>query len=153
MSLTTNKNFLSPIGFNLTIDRDILANVDYFCIAASLPDVSVTEVQSSYRNQYGYTPGERIEYSPLIVTFLVDEDMINYKELYNWMLDNSKGVGDATVDATLAMLSSHSNVIQEVKFKDCFPTNLTALEFNAQNTEVEYFTAQATLRYNYYEFL
>jgi len=153
MAITDNKNFLSPIGFNLTIDREKLANVDYFCISASLPDISVPEIATPFRTDYGYAPGEKLEYAPLTVSFLVDEDMVNYKEMYNWMKENAKEIGDSTVDATLAILSSHSNVVQEIKFVDCFPTSLTALDFNAQNTDIEYFTAQATLRYNYYEFL
>ena len=36
-----NKNFLSPVGFKFIIGRT--PNVDYFCQAASIPEVSIGE--------------------------------------------------------------------------------------------------------------
>ena len=153
MSLTTNKNYLSPVGFMFSIDRQNLANVDYFCVSASIPEISTNELQTPYRSDYGYEPGEKIEYAPLTIRFLVDEDMNNYREIFNWLYDNVKGTGDSTVDASLSVLTSHNNVSQTIQFTNCFPTSLSSLEFNAQNTDVEYFTAEAVLRYNYYRFV
>lgn len=153
MAITDNKNFLSPIGFNLNISREKLGSVEYFCVSANLPDVSVPEIATPFRMDYGYAPGEKLEYAPLTVSFLVDEDMVNYKELYNWMKENAREIGESTVDATLSILTSHGNVGQQIRFVECFPTSLSSLDFNSQNSDVEYFTAQTTLRYNYYEFL
>ena len=37
-----------------------------------------------------------------------------------------------------------------VKFNDLFPVTLTSLDFDATNTDVQYFTAQATFKYTIY---
>ena len=38
-----------------------------------------------------------------------------------------------------------------MKFKDLFPVFLTSLEFEATDTDVNYFTAEVTFKYTIYE--
>ena len=40
-----------------------------------------------------------------------------------------------------------------VKFKDLFPTSLTSLEFEATDTDINYFTAEVTFKYTVYNIL
>ena len=40
----------------------------------------------------------------------------------------------------------------EVKFKDIFPTSLSGLNYAQDATDVDYFRADATFRFLYYEF-
>ena len=40
---TSNKNFLSPTGFQFKIDSTQYANVEYFCTSATLPDLTLSE--------------------------------------------------------------------------------------------------------------
>ena len=42
---------------------------------------------------------------------------------------------------------------QTVKFKDLFPTYLTSLEFEATDTDVNYFTAEVSFKYTVYNIL
>ena len=39
----------------------------------------------------------------------------------------------------------------KVKFKDLFPISLSSLDFDATNTDVQFFTAQATFKYTIYD--
>ena len=54
-------------------------------------------------------------------------------------------------DARLMILTSHNNVVKEVKFQDIFPTTLGSIEFNSQLTDIEYAQASVTFKYTYYE--
>ena len=45
----------------------------------------------------------------------------------------------------------HNNVTKEIIFKDCFPTNLSSVEFSTQQTEIEYLQADVTLKYTSFE--
>ena len=103
--------------------------------------------------------------------FLVDEEMLNYTLVHNWITGlgfpqipsqflewttDDQGQRDLKLqysDATLDILNSNYNPIARIKFWDLFPTSLTSLEFNATDTDINYFTASATFQYTYYQIL
>ena len=77
----TNLNYLSPVNFDLLINK--LPKTRYNCIGATLPGVNFNEaIHSTPLSIQSYLPGDRITFDPLIVRFLIDEDMGNYKEIY-----------------------------------------------------------------------
>ena len=88
-NLTSNINFLSPTGFKLTINREKFANTEFFITAFGIPSISSGEVQTNFRNNIGYTPGEAITFETLSLRFAIDEDMNNYTEMFNWMKANN----------------------------------------------------------------
>jgi len=47
-------------------------------------------------------------------------------------------------------LNSNYNDVAIVKFKDIFPTSITSLDFDATETDINYFTAEATFKYVIY---
>jgi hypothetical protein len=53
-------------------------------------------------------------------------------------------------DGTLSILTSNQNVNFNVKFSDLWPYSLTDLQFDATDTDVEYFTAEVTFKYTIY---
>lgn len=148
---TTNKNFLSPTGFQFKIDSTKYANVEYFCTSVTLPDLSLSESSSPYKAANIAFTGDRINFGDLAIRFNVTEDMENYIEMFNWM-HNIIEKGEAfKSDATLSILSSHNNVTKEILFRDCFPTSLSAVEFSTQQTDIEYLQADVTLKYTYFD--
>ena len=149
-TLTTNKNFLSPVGFQFKIDSTTYPNVEYVCTAVTLPDISVAEAAAPYKSVNFAVTGDRINFSSLAIRFNITENMENYIEMFNWMHRLVSNPED-TSDATLSILSSHNNVTREIIFKDCFPTNLSSVEFSTQQTEIEYLQADATLKYTTFE--
>ena len=160
---------MSPIGFTFNIAR--FPKISFFSNKTTLPGITLEGAEQSNYLKRLMHPGGRIEYSELTVEFLVDEDMINYTLLHNWMtglgfpetteqfLDittNPTGERDLKLeytDATLGILNSNYNRIVQIKFWDLFPTSLSPLEFTATDTDINYFTAQATFNYLYYQIL
>jgi len=55
-------------------------------------------------------------------------------------------------DATLFVLSSKNNAALEVRFRDIYPISLSGLEYNQQETDIQYLTANVTFAYKIYEF-
>ena len=166
----SNKNFLSPVGFKFVIGRT--PNVDYFCQAASIPEVSigVREIPTPVKDYS--VPGDKMTFGDLSLRFLVNEDMDNYFEIYKWLkgLTNPKNQATfnkyiATVDekgrssqfmktmsdARLLVLNSNYNSIATINFYNIFPTSLTTLEFDASATDINYFTAEVNFQYTIYE--
>lgn len=151
-TLTSNKNFLSPIGFQLVINRTKYANIDYFCTGVTLPSIDVSETPAPYRGVNHAVSGDRLNFSELSITFNVTEDMENYIETFNWMHDSIKENG-IEEDAELLIYNSHNNVSKRIKFSGIFPTSLDSLDFNTQNDSLEYLQATVSFKYTSFEIL
>ena len=160
------RNFLAPVGFKFTLAK--YPKVDFFSNSARIPELSLgTAVQPSYLKDIDI-PGEKLTYGDLTIRFLVDENMQNYMAMHNWL----KGIGfpetpqqfaDQTTnvdgirdplevfsDGSLHILNSNFQDVAIVKFNDLFPVGLTSLEFDATETDINYFTGEATMRYTVY---
>ena len=161
-----NRNFLSGVAFKFSLTK--FPKVDFFSNSARIPELTLELTsQSSYLKNIDI-PGERLSYGDLSLRFLVDENMENYISVYNWLkglgfpestqqfadLNKDKdGIRDpkqAFCDGTLSILNSNYREVAKVKFNDLFPTSLTSLDFDATNTDVQYFTAEATFKYTIY---
>lgn len=154
-TLTTNKNFLSPVGFQFKVDSTKYPNIEYFAVAATLPGISISAVDTPYRGVNLAFTGDRLSFEDLALRVNVTENMENYIETFNWLhnISQSNNAEGFKADATLLILSSHNNVTKEIKFKDVFPTNITPVEFDAQVESVEYVQMDVTFAYTNFEFV
>lgn len=159
--VTANKNFLSPLGYKFVITR--LPNVDYFCQSVEFP--SVTLNSTSVPNPFQKLPvaGTELTYGNITINFKIDEDLSNYKEIYNWMLalgfpesyEQYRSLADKSAvdsqrirsDASLVILSSSKNPKHEIKFFDIFPVGLSGMKFDSTLSDVAYLEANAEFIY------
>ena len=149
-----NRNFLQPTGFKFSLNRS--PKVSFFCQAANLPDVSmpVTEVATPFRS-IPIIPGGGVEYGDLSLRFIIDEDLSNYMSIWNWIRDNGnaesfEGEGKGYSDGQLLILTSKFNPQFVVTFEKLIPTSLTQLPFDATVSDVDFFTATVTFKYQKY---
>ncbi len=161
-----NRNFLTGVGFKFNLTK--FPKVDFFSNSARIPELNLELTrQPSYLKNID-VPGERLTFGDLTLKFLVDENMENYISVYNWLKglgfpettkefkdlttdkDGQRDSKEAFCDGTLRILNSNYREVAQVKFKDLFPTSLTSLDFDATNTDVQYFTAEATFKYTIY---
>ena len=54
-------------------------------------------------------------------------------------------------DGTLQILTSSDNIQYNVKFRDMFPISLSDINFDATDTDIQYFTANVTFKYSIYD--
>ena len=150
----TNRNFLNPIGFILKLEK--FEGVDFFCQSANLPDINMptTQVASQFRN-LPIIPGGGVEFGDLAVTFIVDEDLVNYNSIHKWMRDNGNAdqmaretpENDIYTNAQLHIVTSAYNPAFIVEYRDIFPVSLSNLQFDATMTDTEYITAEVTFKH------
>ena len=55
-------------------------------------------------------------------------------------------------DATLFSLTSKNNSNIEVRFRNLYPISLSGLNYNQQETDIQYLTASVSFAYTIYEF-
>ena len=153
-----NRNFLSPIGFKFNLQK--APTVDFFSQSANIPSINLgVAIQSTYLKDIP-VPGDKLVFNDFSIRFLVDENLKNYLEISNWMrglgypesLDEAIPLNtEAFSDGGLVIFNSSMNAIARVNFKDMFPTDLTQLEFDAQNTDINYIVAEATFKYTVFD--
>ena len=153
-TLTTNKNFLSPVGFQFKISSNQYPNLEYFAVAATLPGVNMSATQTPYKGVNLQFTGDRLAFEDLSLRVNVTENLENYIETFDWLhsIAQSKNSEELKVDATLLILSSHNNVVKEVEFKGVFPTSLSPIDFDAQAESIQYVQMDITFSYTNLEF-
>lgn len=164
-----NRNFLSPIGFQFNLAKE--PKVAFFCNSARIPEINLlVGRQPSYLKDIDI-PGEKLTYGDFSLRFLVDENMENYMAVHNWLTrlgfpetaqeykdliydaNNIRDPKRAFSDGSLRILDSNYRETAIIKFLDLFPVSLTSLEFTATDSDINYFTAEATFKYTVYEIL
>lgn len=167
----SNRNLLSPVGFKFILNK--APKVDFYSNYAGIPAITLG---SALETRYGKNidiPGDKMNFEDFRLRFLVDENMENYMEIWNWMTglgfpyslqqyadlrDNSvvenpiamKGDFYERSDGTLNILNSDFNIQSQVIFSGLYPVYLSALDFDATAEDVRYFTAEVTFKYIYY---
>jgi hypothetical protein len=183
----TKLDYLSPTQFRFIITQ--LPKVEFFTTAAVIPSITLGDTAMPTRFKEIPMMGDKLDYEPLTITFLVDEYLENYLSLHEWMTaigfpenheqfstfrsvtsntpvdtigTKSTGIGSVQSstavrsmfsDATLTILSNKNNPIAEARFEDIYPTNLGALEFNQNATDVDYLSVTATFAYKIYKII
>ena len=161
-----NRNFLAPVGFKFTLAKE--PKVDFFSNSCRIPEISLgTALQPSYLKDID-VPGDKLSYGDFSFRFLVDENLENYMKIHNWLtglgypettqqykdlttdLSGIRDSKEAFSDGALHILNSNYRDIAIVKFNDLFPVFLTPLEFEATDTDINYFTAEVTFKYTVY---
>lgn len=160
-----NRNYLSPVGFKFALTK--YPKVSFLSNRASIPAITAgTANQPSYLKDIN-VPGDKLVYDDFQLTFIVDENMENYMGIHNWLVgltypesvqqftdqiteDGKGNIQNQFSDGTLLILNSNFQTQAQVRFRELFPTSLTPLEFLADDTEANYFTATATFKYTIY---
>ena len=162
-----NRNFLSPIGFQFILEK--YKKVSFFSNALRIPDISLGTTIQQTRFKAIEVPGDQVQYGDFSLRFLVDESLENYILIHRWITalgfsdthDDFKNlvVDDAGVedplkqfsDGTLNILNSNYNSVCRIVFNDLFPVSLSSLEFEASDTDINYFTAEVVFKYTIYD--
>jgi hypothetical protein len=171
----SNRNLLSPIGFKFILTK--IPKVDFLCQTAMIPSISMGSAQQPSYLRDIPVPGDKAIFEDLTLRFLIDENMENYLQIYNWIIglaypetleqfanlrkldqipqpvtpnDSYQKFAEYS-DATLQILNSNFRVNRQIKFKNLFPVSLSTLDFDATNRDYNYFTATATFKYSGYE--
>ena len=79
----TKFDYASPTQFKFQLTK--LPKVEYFTTACNIPGISLTATVQPTPLADIPLPGDTITFSDLEITFLVDENLENYREIHGWM--------------------------------------------------------------------
>lgn len=146
-----------------------IANLPMFSLFAQtfeLPGVNLGQASRPTPLSDVPEPGDKVTFNDLMVTFLVDEGLQNYKEIWKWIMhlgypQNTKEYRNLVQgnspytrksDIRLNVLTNKFNISQPVIFVDAFPYSISGIVFNSANPEVEHPVATASFVYSLYYF-
>ena len=163
--LSAVTTYLKPNSFRFQIAK--LPNITYTCQSANLPPLQLgAAIQASPFVDIPH-PGDKINFGDFTIRFLINEDMSNYKELYDWIVSmgvpsrgeqwgylgnrasafNAEKYQSNFSDASLIILNSNNNPVVKLNFQDLFPVSIEGLDFDLTTAGMEYFIGIAAFRY------
>lgn len=148
-------NAMLPTYYRFSISR--LPNTMYFCQSASLPTITMSEVQMPNPFMPIKAPS-KMDFDELSISFIVDEEMKNWLEIFNWMRSSTnvedyeefRGANTHTCTANLVILNSSKNPKINVTFEGLFPRTLGSIDFSSTVIDPEPFQCTATFAYRNY---
>jgi hypothetical protein len=79
----TKFDYASPTQFKFQLTK--LPKVEYFTTACNIPGISLNATVQPTPLADIPLPGDTLSFSDLDITFLVDENLENYREIHGWM--------------------------------------------------------------------
>jgi hypothetical protein len=174
-SIPANSNFLSPTGFKLQIEK--LPTVTFFAQDVILPGLTGGVAIQSTPVIDAHVPGDKLIYSDLQLTFLIDEDLANYNEIFSWcqglyhpesldqyaayhQAESTRLIGrysprnhhTMVSDAALEILTNNNTSNKTIRFVDLFPISLGSMHFSTTVTDIIYLQCEATFKYTGFSF-
>ena len=120
----TKFDYASPTQFKFQIQK--LPKVEYFTTACNIPGISLNATVQPTPLADIPLPGDTISFGDLEITFLVDENLENYREIHGWMY----GIGFPKARTQFAALVEAN--------KDRFPTGGTDVNLTNDAGKVKY---------------
>lgn len=163
----TCKAFLSPLKFKFQVKK--LPVFGEYVQSVDFPGISVSATEG-FKNPFQtvFVPGEHAKFETLRVTFKLDEDLDNYREIFDWLEGLGKpsnydqyrvlaeaepGTGEGPqVDATLSILNSRDQPSIQFMFEDLAPISLSGFKLAYTMENTEYITAEVEFQYTLYRY-
>jgi len=150
----TNLNQLNVVSFETNFLR--MPGVSYFCQRVNVPGITLSNTIQSTPFANIPIEGDILEFEDLTISFIVDEDMQNYLELYNWLqslgfperysqYDNE--TSSIKSDMNILLHTNKSNPNYSIAFKDVFPVSLGAISFDTNATILDPIVVDAGFKY------
>ena len=156
-------NYLTTNYFRLVFGR--LPTMSYMCQSVNVPDFSLgISLQQTPLGIPVKRVGTDYAFSDLSISFLVDEKMDNWREIFNWMtsiahyesnLPVEKGgklipEDDFYSDARILVTNSSFQPQKEIIFRDVLPINLGGWEFTSVDTDATPVVSTASFSFTSY---
>ena len=169
-----NRNFLSPVGFELSIQRT--PNVEYFVQEATVPGIGSEAASTGTPFVNIPFQPDRMNFTPLVIDIIADEDLKSWEELFLWKTGinfpndhkeykdlvegknnpapsfRSNPPGDIYSNISLIILTNKSNPNFEFVFRDAYPVSIGELRFRTKENDITYLTFDVSFDYLSYSF-
>jgi hypothetical protein len=155
---------INTLGINyFHFEMQRIPTVIYNCTEVNLPNLTMAAVeQPTTLGIPVKRPIGKYNFEDLTITFMVDENLVNWLEIYRWMralgnidddcTNNSLNFRDWMTTATLYLTKGTYKDNKKVIFYEIFPIGLSGLKFSSTANSAVPQYASARFSYTYYRF-
>jgi hypothetical protein len=163
-------SFAQADKFLLSFTR--LPMMTFMCQQANIPTVRVDPAVQPTQGANAAIPGNKFHYGPLFVKFLLDEDLLAWTTIFDWLsgigfpesssqyknlnLQQKLQLGNANKpqysDAILTYFNNQNAPVLAIEFSLIFPTNLSGVQFDVTQPATQPLTAEAEFHYTNYRY-
>jgi hypothetical protein len=163
-----NTDLLQSAKFIFSIPR--LTATQFFCQAINIPGLNAQSATQPTPLIDLNVPGDKLNYDDLTVEFLVDEELLSWLAVHDWL----KGITKSTsfedyknlkhlsmysetvpypqyADAELTTLSANNTPKTKIKFVDLFPVALSGIPLDIRVGSEHTITATSTFKFKRYD--
>lgn len=155
-----NYNLMQNVNVKMVTKK--LPGIEFFCTEIAWPSVSIGDIAMPTHMGNHYEPGVGLDFTPLTLDFIVDEDMKNYFSVFTWMREcaipsaepsapykYANGAFFPFSDVVLMVLDNNMNAKYSVSFANAFPTDLGSIQFSTDIDQPVPARCSVTFRFDY----
>ena len=109
-------DYADPTKFKFQITK--LPRVEFNSIQANIPGITLTEINQPTRLMPVRIPGNDMTFEDLNITFIVDEDLTNYRSVHDWMAGLAQMDSDDKYRALITEGSDRMPLSQQANLTD-----------------------------------
>jgi hypothetical protein len=147
-----NTNLLSVNKFKVVINK--FPHVEFFAQSANLPGFSTGEVRvPNGSDRFFKSIGDKIEFNDLVISFIVDEDLLTIKELLTFaelIMNHSEADSDPYSDITVIALTNNSNANKRVTYRACSLSSMSDINWDTRIDENNPPVVQVSIKHQGY---
>lgn len=148
----TTENTLTSLQYKFEIDR--LPGVIYHSQTCVLPSIQIDQPQFNTPHIDTVLPGTKLTFDPLIIEFIVDENLENYIEIVRWLFEMitvaPENYTKMKTDATLHILKPNGVPQSKIKFFNCIPSMVSEMSFDSKAPSADPIVCSLTLNYSHF---
>lgn len=157
MMETYSYNNLLSNGFLMTLER--IPQTIFRVTRCSIPSIQIPAPAVGNPGSTQYFPGSVTEFDTLSIEFMVDEDLKNYEEMFNWItqqrymsefVPSLDGGPPLVSDGSVIIMSNNSTPRRVFSFKNLFPISIGELSFDTTVDQPMPVMCQAEFRFSYF---
>ena len=142
-------------GYQFKLEIEAFPHVSYHASNCQIPGVTIDQPEFATPHRNMILPGSKITFDPFNLSFFIDDDLNNYKEIYYWLLNitfQDQKLVTYKSDMTLHILNGDLTPKTSVKFINAHPTLLSEISFDSSYSEPEPLMGFITMEYDYFIF-
>jgi hypothetical protein len=155
--MTTTSTNLFKVS-NFIIQFKNVKQIELMTTTANIPGLTLGTIDIARSVVNDARPGDSLTYNDLDISVLCDEDLIAFKEVYNYIMSGAEPVfGNLDVvepvfDATLFLTTNKNNIQHKLTFYNCFFKSISDIQLTSSSSDEENFTFDIGIGFSYYLF-
>lgn len=156
------QNTMSGTNFKFVLHKTDTKIFNWLVQNPSLPGINITRAKTTSNPLVGSweIAGTGMNFEPLVVRFLMDENIEAWREIYAWLKELVKPygkmptnlVGQAESTASIHITTNnHSSLGKVFTFHRLFPVQLGGIEFDSTSVDSNILACEVTFLYDTYD--